>query len=244
MLYSNFPLASYFTYGSGDGSNAITTDVGEFDVNTWTGTSNSVIFTTGGTSGHRRVASVKVYWESSSSDTPVSNINYNSQKAILDFASQFSTMLNNVCDQATGDTPMSGDDGLIKKWGDIQSAFTNFRNSLSTSVELGGMSEREIFDALIANAGKDQGGDALERALSSYDYVYSKYHAALDGEVAGSADFLHNVSERDPVSYAPRILPTLLVGKVTNTSIIVIVTVGIAAIAIGGYFLLRKKKED
>ena len=36
----------------------------------------------------------------------------------------------------------------------------------------------------------------------------------------------------------------LISSKSTNTSIIVIVTVGIAAIAIGGYFLLRKKKED
>ena len=35
-----------------------------------------------------------------------------------------------------------------------------------------------------------------------------------------------------------------ITSQVTNTSIIVIVTVGIAAIAIGGYFLLRKKKED
>ena len=195
-------------------------------------------------SAQARVTSIVVTCEKTIQGKPVNNINYNAQKAILDFADQFSTMLNSVCDQATGDTPMSGDEGLVKQWGDIQSAFAGFRNSLSTSAELGGLSEREIFDTLIANAGKNQGGDALERALSSYDYVYSKYHATLDGGVEGSADFLHNVSERDPVSYAPRILPTILAGKITNTSIIVAVTLVATAIAVGGYFFLRKKKED
>ncbi len=48
------------TYGSNDGSNPISTNVGTFSTDTWTGSANAVIFTVGGTSGNRRIASVAV----------------------------------------------------------------------------------------------------------------------------------------------------------------------------------------
>ncbi len=44
------------TFGSSDGSNAITTDCGTYENGTWTGAANSVTFTIGGTSGNRRIA--------------------------------------------------------------------------------------------------------------------------------------------------------------------------------------------
>lgn len=49
-----------FTFGSGDGSNTITADNGTFTTNTWTGAADKVVFTIGGTSGHRRIAGLKV----------------------------------------------------------------------------------------------------------------------------------------------------------------------------------------
>lgn len=49
------------TFGSGDKTNAITSDVGTFTTNTWTGSADSVTFTIGGTSGHRRIAKIEVY---------------------------------------------------------------------------------------------------------------------------------------------------------------------------------------
>ena len=48
------------TFGSGDGSNAITTDVGSYSNGTWTGSASSVTFSVGGTSGHRRIQKVTV----------------------------------------------------------------------------------------------------------------------------------------------------------------------------------------
>ena len=48
------------TFGSGDGSNAISTDVGSFDSPDWTGSANSITFTIGGTSGHRRIKGITV----------------------------------------------------------------------------------------------------------------------------------------------------------------------------------------
>ena len=52
------------TFGSGDGSNAITTEEGTFQTPTWTGSSSEITFTVGGTSGHRRIKEVSVTYTS------------------------------------------------------------------------------------------------------------------------------------------------------------------------------------
>ncbi len=48
------------TFGSSDGTNDITTDVGNYTNGNWTGSASSVTFTIGGTTGHRRIKSVTV----------------------------------------------------------------------------------------------------------------------------------------------------------------------------------------
>ena len=48
------------TFASGGGSNAITADAGTFESPTWTGSTTSVMFTIGGTSGHRRIQKIVV----------------------------------------------------------------------------------------------------------------------------------------------------------------------------------------
>ena len=50
------------TFGTGEGSNTITTEVGTYTEPTWEGASNEVTFTVGGTSGHRRVKAVAVIY--------------------------------------------------------------------------------------------------------------------------------------------------------------------------------------
>ncbi len=44
-----------FTFGSGDGTNEITANAGTWTSPTWTGPASSVVFSIGGTSGHRRI---------------------------------------------------------------------------------------------------------------------------------------------------------------------------------------------
>lgn len=51
------------TFGSSDGSNAITTDCATYASGTWTGSASSVTFTIGGTTGNRRIQKIKVYWQ-------------------------------------------------------------------------------------------------------------------------------------------------------------------------------------
>ena len=58
------------TFVSGEGTNEITTDVGSFETDTWEGSSNSVTFTIGGTSGHRRISKITVTYIDGGSEVP------------------------------------------------------------------------------------------------------------------------------------------------------------------------------
>ena len=52
------------TFGSSDGSNAISTNVGIYSSGTWSGTSKSIEFTIGGSSGNRRIQKLTVTYDS------------------------------------------------------------------------------------------------------------------------------------------------------------------------------------
>lgn len=57
------------SFGSSDGSNEITANVGDYQNGTWTGSSETVIFTIGGTTGHRRISAITVTCNEGSSST-------------------------------------------------------------------------------------------------------------------------------------------------------------------------------
>ena len=52
------------TFGSSDGSNAISTNAGTYSSGTWSGTSKSIEFTIGGSSGNRRIQKLTVTYDS------------------------------------------------------------------------------------------------------------------------------------------------------------------------------------
>ena len=58
------------TFGTSDGTNAITADKGTFATDTWSGSESSVILTIGGTSGNRRIASIAVTLEGDETTEP------------------------------------------------------------------------------------------------------------------------------------------------------------------------------
>ena len=62
------------TFGSSDGSNAITSSPTGWTSPNWTGSSNSVTFTIGGTNGNRRISAITVYYEESGSTDPITSI--------------------------------------------------------------------------------------------------------------------------------------------------------------------------
>ena len=57
------------SFATGEGTNAITTDVGTYDNGTWTGSASSVTFTIGGTSGHRRITTFDITYSSGGQQT-------------------------------------------------------------------------------------------------------------------------------------------------------------------------------
>ncbi len=70
------------TFGSSDGSNEITTNVGSFSSPTWSGTSSSVTFTIGGTSGNRRIKELSVTYASGSGQQTVATPTFSPAEGI------------------------------------------------------------------------------------------------------------------------------------------------------------------
>lgn len=62
-----------FTFGSGDSSNAISVNTGTLSGSTWTGDADQVVFSVGGSSGHRRIAQVDVTMNGSGAQTVYSD---------------------------------------------------------------------------------------------------------------------------------------------------------------------------
>ena len=138
--------------------------------------------------------------------------------------------LEQWCERFLTTITCDGSDSITddSKWGTLGSDFLELDEDL-----------RGIAAGATANKDSD---NVIEQAMARYDLILRKYGI---GSTAGKhTDFIGRFGEGTiNGNLAPHI--GIMISKNTiNTSIIVIVTVGIAAIAIGGYFLLRKKKED
>lgn len=70
------------TYGSGGGSNTITTEPDTWNGTTWTGDSDLVTFTVGGSSGHRRISGISVNYTIEDSPTQQGTFAYGSTAVI------------------------------------------------------------------------------------------------------------------------------------------------------------------
>ena len=81
------------TFGSGDGSNAITTNVTTYSNGTWSGSANSVTFSVGGSSGNRRIAGITVTYTPAAKSDPTITFNNGSVKVgkTLDVSSLFTS---------------------------------------------------------------------------------------------------------------------------------------------------------
>jgi hypothetical protein len=82
----------------------------------------------------------------------------------------------------------------------------------------------------------DANGNEIEQFLAKYDNIITKFGT--------SYDFLGRFAENGINHGAARIIPNPLLKGNTNTAIIVVIVSAISIVAVGGYFLLRKKKED
>ena len=92
----------------------------------------------------------------------------------------------------------------------------------------------------LQGAQASEAGSTIQQAMARYDYIEGRYNPDNLPTSAWKNFIGRTVT---PIGNG-RIMINLLTSQVTNTSIIVIVTVAVSAIAVGGYFFLRKKKED
>lgn len=173
---------------------------------------------------------VTVTYEKVTTGEDIKNTNVLAQKAVIEFAEDLTSKLNAVCDQVTGNTDTTE---LDAKWTLIKGTFDSKRNSLDSE-------HQKVFDNLIKFATEDKNGDPLQKALSSYKYVVGKYKDSLT-----NGDFLNSVSGREAVQASvSRIDELINLGINGSASAIIIIVSLVSITAIGGYFLLKKKKEQ
>lgn len=92
---------------------------------------------------------------------------------------------------------------------------------------------------LLQSAEASQGGSNIEQCAARYDRILSKY-----GYVTGENDY-HDFMGRTPAkSGSGAILINSIVNGSTGSMIAIIAISSVSIAAIGGYFLLKKKKND
>ena len=158
----------------------------------------------------------------------IANTDAIAQKVVLEYAEHFNDVMN--CIEGGTTTNVSG------KWSDLADDFTDwFKNGDKD------LNEDQVENALALFAGADAkeakiGGDTLQDMLARYEYICAKYE--LD-------DFLHDEADRPPVPQRGHFSPFLsILTKNPDVAAIVIIVSVISVAAVGGYFFLRKKKEQ
>ena len=100
-----------------------------------------------------------------------------------------------------------------------------------------------ISDNKLAYARADENGNEIEQFLAVYDYVIGKKE---NGYTAYSSanDFLGRVAS-GKISASALVNPLVnIIGENTNTVAIIVIISMVSVTAIGGYFFLRKRKEN
>jgi hypothetical protein len=97
------------TFGTSDGSNDITTDVNTYSNGVWTGSSESVKFTIGGSTGNRRIASIAVTYQADNR-TDVNLTSFIAAKTTLVVGDEVTTSISNDQEGWTASYTYSSDD--------------------------------------------------------------------------------------------------------------------------------------
>ena len=143
---------------------------------------------------------------------------------VSNFVSGFDSAVGGVCDYDGLDTNVSA---LNSAWTAQATAFK------SLSVDAQGILANTTYTHDAETAGST--ADIIDR----YDYVYGKYSASLT-----KGDFMNRADAGTLVSYSSPRIDLLGVSDNTNAIVIVVITSMLGLTAIGGYFFLRKRKEQ
>ena len=151
----------------------------------------------------------------------IANTNAVVQKAVLEFAEHF----NDTMQCVNGGTTAN----VASKWSTLSTDF---------STAMSGFTGDDLahFKALFAYADSVESGDTLQDMLARYDYIVAKYKLS---------DFLNSAADRPEVAQSPNVSSLFnIIGENSNTIAIIVIISMVSVTAIGGYFFLRKKKEQ
>ena len=158
------------------------------------------------------------------------------QKAVIDYAKDFNDTLEGIC-VAYGSTDASE---LKDAWDDLATQYTSWFTNTGKSLT---SEEKAHAKALFANASSvdrnvTASADELQHMLAKYDWIVGHY--------SNCGDFLNTDAGtgRDPV---PEVSNRVILNNIMqngNTVAIIVVISMISVTCIGGYFFLRKRKED
>ena len=152
---------------------------------------------------------------------------FDAQKAVVKYAKAFNTAMNasNVCNGTF--------ENLETGWANASAAYTTFLSDISSL----DVSEQTWAKSMLAYANNGWSTDAeaacVDKAMATYDHVVRTYKLTA---------FMSSVRS---VSAGAKIRPLSIFnnGNTNTVAIIVIISV-ISVTAIGGYFMLKKRKED
>lgn len=137
------------TYGSGEGTNTITVNTGNFATNTWTATEDltaSVTFQVGGTSGNRRIAKIEIYYSPA-----VYPFEMSATDVKINYAAQSGTAAVNVVGSTGWDITVADD----AEWLTVASALNENKQVEFSALENTTNEQRTANVTITATKGED-----------------------------------------------------------------------------------------
>ena len=174
-------------------------------------------------------------------DTPagtkdIANKNLKVQHVVVEYAKDFSSRLAGIC-VSYGSTDVTE---LKNEWSDLAEEFSDWIKNGDKGLE---GDEITLALSMFANADsvdkeKVLTADSLQNMLAKYDWIVSHYKSDC-------ADFLHSEASRGEVQNASGRISILgNIAVTSNTTAIIVLISLVSLTAIGGYFFLRKRKEN
>ena len=122
--------------------------------------------------------------------------------------------------------------------GSSQPTYTNDYSWSEFSALYSSLDDEE--QAILTNATANQSGTAIQQAVARYDYIVGKYNKGLG--ITSYTDFMH----RDPsaIGVSARVILSGINVNSSAISVVVIVMSMVSLTAVGGYFFLRKRREN
>ena len=153
-------------------------------------------------------------------------VSYNSYIEARLFAEAFNTALEAVCD-ADGATVAAD---LASAWSSQATAFAALDETTEQSILTN------------ATAKTTSGATAVELCVAKYDYIIGKYNTTT---VTTYTDFMGRVDAgKITLSSGSNLMNRFILNSDTTVLTVIVITAVLGFTTIGGYFLLRKKKEE